>query len=450
MARAMMNFFKLLSAYTIIAIFSLSAILLLVILTRLVSKYKEERKDKAKQKPILVFMSITITAIVLFEISLLLVIVVCVQIILIDAHDLHQNIYWIDDAFYNSFEFMEYAIAICDTGAHLCVVFAFISRYHHTFHNNTIFYQDSGLVRALYICASILTAFACVIVILICIEHTIADIIILEIVWEVLVDFMCLWVLYLFLSKLYSLLKLSVQAHMESGRKTDFVKELIEATKASIEQSKSGGKKGYKSRSPEPKSMFSMTIDGMKVDPWPLKPAPNASRVDPSVVSRHMELTVTKAISDHEHTDNEHTDNEEQCQENRGMKGESAGMDLIGVMTKMTILVTFTVLVSVIGVIGNVFIEIQELKYIDKHDITTKALWADVLPVIDIVITSLMLYLQFNFTQTLYRKVLGRFDVWFLRQILKCIEFVWNGRDERTSSFLVETKSSKTLEKTVV
>eukprot|EP01084_Bolivina_argentea_P167925 291312_1 len=369
--------------------------------------------------------------------------------------------------------------------AHLCVVLVFLVRFQLTFHKNTVFNDRAHTIRWLYSCLAILTVFGIVIVILMCIEHTVTEIMILEIIWEILVDVMCLWLLWLFMSKLYQLLLLSLTSRIKTGvhTRSDLLRQIIEATKATITQSKSENSKSdsnkskrsgsgrKKKRKYEPKSQLTMTIDGLKVKPihsnksagskpGSVRSSP-AQSPEPDPVSMNTEyrsqgqteLTITtKALSDNDQTDNDQTDNEQTDNErvetqSSGTKGESAAIDLIGVMTKITLLVCFTVFVSVVGVIGNVYIEVQEMKYIEKHDIAVEEIWADILPITDVIITSLMLYLQFNFTHVTYRRIFGRLDVWFLSRCLGCVEWWWNrnitDNEEKTASFLYDTQSTK-------
>eukprot|EP01084_Bolivina_argentea_P047166 86903_1 len=192
------------------------------------------------------FLLISIIAVICFELTLLLVISVVVQIILIDAHALHEDANWIDHVYSESFEYTEYLIAIFDTLGHLCVILVFITRFQVVFSQNTLFQSQSKVITMLYTCLFVLFSVAVIIVILIALNHTVTEIIIIEVIWEVAVDFMCLWLLYLFISKLYQLLKLSLKAHIKDAivnPKKALIKQLIEATKATITESKSHSSK---------------------------------------------------------------------------------------------------------------------------------------------------------------------------------------------------------------
>eukprot|EP01084_Bolivina_argentea_P233435 393177_1 len=432
---------KLVSAYIVIAIFCLSATGLFAIIIHL-SCYFYEQLQKNKQKlHILLFILITIVSIILFELMLLLVIVVCVQISLMDT-------YAVSFISHNSHMQIEYVIAISDIIAHLCVIIVFIARFRRTFYNNKIFGDKYLLFCVLYICVAALAIFGVIIIVIMGIEHILYEehkhsvkLMLLENILDVLFHIMCLWILYLFIHKLYLLLKFSIQIHIKSGKKTDFLKELIEASKSNPNSSKHSTKEN---ETKSIKSINTMTIDGVqmqielkrRISPGP-SPAPSPS---PEPVCKNVELTITnKATSDHEHTDIENTDATYISE----TKGESATMDLIRSMSKMSVLVTLCVLMSILGAIGHTIIE---LKMDDDHHIDIDALWLEILHVVDFVVTSLMLYLQFNFTNKMYRFVLGGLDVWFLTNCLKLTKYVWQKKEtvDTTASILVETETNGT------
>eukprot|EP01083_Nonionella_stella_P068190 180841_1 len=119
--------------------------------------------------------------------------------------------------------------------------------------------------------------------------------------------------------------------------------------------------------------MNTMTIDGRMIHVTVnAKKHAHSSREaspDPST-SPHspVELTVTtKAVSDHDHSDMEHTDDGEHVVQMKAVdRVDSTAMDLIRVMTKMSVLVTVCVLVCILGAIGHVIIE---LTVVDHDDV---------------------------------------------------------------------------------
>eukprot|EP00483_Globobulimina_turgida_P004742 UN04751 len=108
-------------------------------------------------------------------------------------------------------------------------------------------------------------------------------------------------------------------------------------------------------------------------------------------------------------------------------------------MTKMTLLVVIAVLGSLLSMVGNIYIEIHELETIEKHTVDVQSIYAFLLPVIDVVLASLMLYLQFDFTKHVYARVCGKMDILF-------IEFCGDLLDNQiTNSKQQEMKSVKTV-----
>jgi len=75
--------------------------------------------------------------------------------------------------------------------------------------------------------------------------------------------------------------------------------------------------------------------------------------------------------------------------------------------------------VAVIGslftVIGNIYVQIHAMDHVEDDgtaDVT--AMWGFLLPAFDMTLASLTLYLQFDFTKTLYSKMCTKFDLLFL------------------------------------
>eukprot|EP01084_Bolivina_argentea_P161520 281166_1 len=144
-------------------------------------------------------------------------------------------------------------------------------------------------------------------------------------------------------------------------------------------------------------------------------PSPNPSpEPEPLTEIKDIELTMTKTAITHYSSKTLNKQSSVRSTRSQSSTDTSGAADLIGVMNKMGLLVGFAVICSILSLIGNVFIEVHELETIEKHDIDVQSIWAEILPLMDIVITSLMLYLQFNFADKVYRKLLGNVDVLLL------------------------------------
>eukprot|EP01083_Nonionella_stella_P032056 87732_1 len=440
-----MNVSTTVSVYTVLTIISISTIILLAIIIHLCRVYRQKSRLKNNQRQhIQFFLFITICAIILEELSLVLLIFVCIQSILLGGHVIHQDERWLDRFYHSSSECIETLIAVFDTTSHLGVILVFILRFDRTFNNNL--FANQKHITALCFCTLFLFIGAVVIVILMCIKQPEEHIVIAEIAWEISVHLLWLWILFLFVSKLYDLLKFSLQTHIDKdgdNNHSTLLKSIIEATKISHTNSKDRSNPTLKQSANSnksmnvPKSTMTMTIDGFKVEP-----TSRTKHASPPT-SRHGTPETSPAPS--MHSDGEQTDNEH----SQINAGESTAIELIGVMTKMTILVSFAALLSVCGAISHGYLEMKHIEHGAEHGMAVEALWPEIFHVFDAVISSLMLYLQFNFTHKIYRGLFGRLDAWFLTQCLRIMECVWNKRpkdEKHHESVLMETNTTKTSE----
>eukprot|EP01084_Bolivina_argentea_P129313 228385_1 len=449
---------RIISEYTIAAVIAVSSIIVLAVIIHLSCVYVQKRKEqKSKRNKIQFFLLLTIITLIFYELSLILLIVVFVQIILIDDHVMDQyhgqHVAVTHHVYYSSFESLEYLNAIFNETGHLGVMLVFVVRFHGTFYNSLLS-NNKRMITALYLSIFILFLAAILVLVMMLTKQSIEQILIVEFVWDIVVHTMWLWVLYLFISKLYSLLNMSLQSHTTDGKiHSSLIKSLIEATKISDNRHPNVASKN---KSNDPKSMYThtMIIDGIKVELNSTRnrcttpcTSRNASREtspeaspDPSVQSATVKTNATECQPSGCGSNTEHG----------GIEGQSAAMDLIGVMTKMTILVVFTVLISILCGIGCGVMEMKEMEqdHSGQDHVDTIALWSEIFPVIDSVFSCLMLYLQFNFTHKIYRFVFRRFDAWFLRNWLRVMEYLARRQltndDPKSASFLATTNTTTT------
>ena len=183
------------------------------------------------------FVAVTIIAILCFEVACSMIIYVVIQIILIKGHSFKN------DGYYQTFETMEYLIPVFENIAHLCVILVFLGRFQHTFSTGLYYSASSKLIWSLYTALSLLFLCAIGIIVTIIIYHNSHTIIAIEILWEVGVEIMCLVLLYLFISRLYHLLRMSMDTHLKSnGKSSDFFDELTKTIKQSIHSSQEKSK----------------------------------------------------------------------------------------------------------------------------------------------------------------------------------------------------------------
>eukprot|EP01084_Bolivina_argentea_P116090 206334_1 len=205
---------KIVSAYIILLVFVASALALVSAIAHLiyVANQKSKHQSKSKRetsnnKQILFLIILTVLGIISFFISIVLMIAVIFQIILLDAHHLPQDT--IIDAFYlTTSQVIGYLIVIFDQFGHLCMLSVFVVRLKMCF-TNSVFGYSQTLMRVIYSCLIALSVGSSVIIIQIITGVNAQHIIVSQIIWELLIEIMCIWLLYLFVSKLHCLLQIA-------------------------------------------------------------------------------------------------------------------------------------------------------------------------------------------------------------------------------------------------
>lgn len=360
----------------------------------------------------------------------------------------------------------------------------FIKRFEICF-ENSVFGYSKRFIRIVYGCLIFLTLFSLVIVIeIIRDDHDVYTIIISEIIWELMIEIMCLWLLYLFISKLYKLLQVTLNLSMNIKTQTKMsrfnelksnINSSIMETKLTSNRSHSNHSKSDKTKSDHSKdrklsvgnkskqSHYTSNGNSMAKDPEMtvntaydmenLEATKNGHKShiiqqhdhEPSYTmpTIHSNLEIRDRATSGNHmvmVDNATSDIESDLPCNHSdtrithhkKSYDPQIIDVVNVMNKMTLLVVISVLSSILSVVGNIFVEIHELETIQEHTADMGQTWGFMLPVIDVLITSSMLYLQFNFSQDLYSRVCLKCDIWFLRLCLNLNHF-WITRKNRKS-----------------
>ena len=470
------------SAYVTLGIFIVAAIILSCIIAHLVYVANRKCKKKSNLKSVMWFLIVTLIGIISFLLSLLCIIAVIIQLILIDAHKLHPESNEYHAVYYSMFEELEYMIAIFDCFGHLCMIAVFIARFKICF-ENSIFGYSKILIRSLYVILTILILFSLVIIgEIIRNDQDTFTIIISEIIWEILIEFLCLWLLYLFITKLYKLLKMTLSSsgnEMQHRHKSELslFNDLMDSMtprlesnrsrsqsasskKKSKSKSKSGNTKNDNKKSPEIRGIEyeKDDIPAMTIDNRPYEPASianSAYNMDNihSTERNKKQQTHSRVTIDDDHGEpmsftinpstiyhggsiaNNHLTEPDQLPKSTSLRSAHSSSydpqitELVNVMNKMTLLVLIAVLSSILSVIGNIFIEIHELTTIAQHTVDVESMYAFLLPVTDMIITSFMLYLQFNFTQNVYATMCYEADKWFLKICLKLHLWILQKKD---------------------
>ena len=370
---------KLWSAYAVLGVFSISALILIGIIIHLIYIAKRNRstrragaKNKKNNKQMLVMIWITLIGIISFEISLLLIISLVIQIIMMKINSDNINNNLLDKYYDSSFQIVQTFITIFDNFGHLAMITVFIIRLKRCF-KDSMFGFSKKLLRFLYGCLIILAIFSFGIDIQTAINsysnNDIVATIITQMVWEIFIECMDLCLLFLFISKLSQLIVISLNEDELSSIITHII----------------SSKKNRKPSIPEP-------TENVRVF---------------SIESETEKVNVNADTNTN--TKNEMTVDEQ----------EKQIIYLVNMMTKMTVLVIIAVFVSFISLIGNKIIKANELKIVKEHIPNIQQIWLFILPVMDMVITSIcLLYLPFNFTKKIYKKLCIKLDVLFLKRMI--------------------------------
>ena len=347
---------------------------------------------------VLFMINITLIGIISFFVSIVFIILLMLQLILTDGHKLKRDTNSLHEFYYSSFEEIEYMIVIFDAFGHLAMITVFVVRLRMCF-ANSIFGYSKKLIRFMYCCLIVLCAMSFVIIMEIINGQDPKTIIITEIIWELLIEFMCIWLLYLFVSKLQTLIKMALgtsrknlrltiscnisekirDRHDTEGSRNNSLRRLSRFSRTSLDVDRRRDK-STKERSPSAQP----TAPNSPAPPPP-PPSPSASAKSGKGKKKKPNQTV---LND---------------------------QNLVNVMTKMTLLVVIAVFGSILSIIGNIYIEIDEIENIEKHTASLDAMWVFLLPVIDMILASFMLYLQFDFTKHVYKKLCTKMDIIFLQ-----------------------------------
>ena len=343
--------------YVLLSLFIIAALLVLSTIIHLT--YVALQKVKKSKNHIVFMIAITLFGIISFFVSISFIIVVCIQMIMIYSDKLDE----IDPIF-------ETLILIFDQFGHLSMITVFIIRFKMCF-IGSVFGYSKNLMRILYICL-ILLAFGSAVIIMQTVNKMDHEtIMISSIIWELLIEAQTLWLLYLFVSKLRILIKNSLGTSRKNLRLT------ISYTIS--EKEKSRNSRTFRmststNKAPNRSGIRSPRSPSSKKDPKSPSPSPPVSK---SHSIRKPSQTVLN------------------------------NQNLVNVMTKMTLLVLVCVCGSMTSMIGNIYVEIFNVSQQTK-------MWVYLLPVIDMILSSFMLYLQFDFTKAIYARICGKFDIYFI------------------------------------
>lgn len=423
------------TAFSVLFVFSSFELVLIGIIIHLIYIAKRNRSshgakttNKENKKRMLIMIWITLIGIISFAISLLLIIFVVIEIITIQ----YYNISLLNTYYYSSFETIHIFITLFDDFGHLAMISVFVIRLKRFF-KNSMFGYSKILLRSIYCCLFILASFAFGILIQIAViqiaNHSHADedivsIIITNHVWEILIQLMELWLLYLYISKLSQLIVMSLNEDELHG----IIKLISSKNKTSTNA------KAQTPPLPNPNMtrkdrVFSVESDVRREQNENAGAHHNVTHItgNNSYNTAHQ-LSIAHTLANPDLV-TKHRDGTGNAGDNYKNEPVVNNVDdkqiiyLVSIMTKMTVLVMIAVIVSLTGLIGNILIEVNELQTIKEHTPNREQIWLLILPVMDQVITSIcLLYLQFNFTNGIYSILCSKLDKLCLRIIGKILQ----------------------------
>eukprot|EP01084_Bolivina_argentea_P184277 317851_1 len=378
--------------YVLLSIFGISALILLGTITHLICvairNHQNRFRDNTNSKTVNFIIALTLIGIISFLISLSLIIALLIEIILIDRYDIH----------YETLKNMECIIVLFDQFGHLAMITIFIIRLKMCFSNSILGYSKR-LLRSMYICLLTLTSMSFAIIIQLAHKNrNNYAIIISEILWEIFIEILCLWLLYLFVSKLSDLIVMAlglseldvIITHLISNRNLTDMSTTGSHNNVSI--------KNTSKRSSKHKSSIS------------------------EIVVAHKKMS----------------DPRQKISYNFDTHYDSQIIYLINIITKMSVLVIMAVSGSIISTIGTLFIEIYQL---NNYETNLNTIWAFLFPVSDMIITSIcLLYLQFNFTQNTYSSMCTKIDVLFLRCVGNALNMVMKRSIDKDNMIPIEAE----------
>jgi len=366
--------FATVSAYTVLILISLTAILLFFIITHLISIAKLHQNDpmippKMKRKKVFL-LSLTIIGVICFECSIILMAVLLLQLILIDSRALHLSKY----------QQLDYLIFIFDAMGHIVILYAFSTRFEYCF-QGTLSNYNRRFILILRCLLLIMVFFSFGVVALMLLKSaSTVFIFALDMTAEIALQIVALSLFYLFIIHSYHLITMSFP---KSTQFRDFVRHLHE--KYELREIES---------LPAPNMpSLAITIDGM--------PATAVKAVRKAQTSHEDELKVPIA--------------------RWSAPGHSDPVDLVHVMNRKMLLAAMVIVCIIFNVFVITFLQLQ--RYDKLRD--AQAIWVFMLIVFDMLVTALSMYLQFTFNHRVYWKLCSKVDLVLVKFALKLLKCCW-------------------------
>jgi len=346
---------------------------------------------------------VTIVGIIAFELCLLLLVALLIEMLL------HKHI--------TVLHALKYGLTLLDNLGHLAMVTVFIFRLKMCYEANSLFGYNKFLLRAIYVCFVVLTAIAAFLHFEMATAHNqrmFLIVMVCELAWELLVELMCLVLFYLFVSKLSELICLSL-TEAELADMLSYVSVRRNQSECH-EPSTHASQINYRT---------DMDTGGGGNDTDAEMEYIADHRFSVSVVSEVLQSRGRKTSADVQTA-------------SAVIEHDVQIIYLINVITKMSVLVSLAVSSSVLSVAASIYFQCQQLNVVHHgmsaltaieldhdtatlytyHSISMQWIWALLLPAVDIMMTAVcLLYLQFNYTNRVYGVLCARVDVCFLKAV---------------------------------
>ena len=425
-------------AYSVLCFVSIVLLILFSITCHLIKFVCTERsRAREEHQQVISFAITTFLGLLAFEISLLFIITVTIELLCADSN--HDSVVAssMHDVVYHIHSELEYLIPLFDALGHIFILIVLIKRFQISF-TNTIFGDFSKIIRFMKLFVAFSTIMTITIVIAIIFVDNSPVIMSLEIIWEISIEIMCLWLLYLFVTKLFVLLSWSLKCVNPLMSDLSLFRDFQDSMGPKLEKrrsvrsvTKSGESPGISRRNSRSRTRSRSThrmqhsqhstattaTHSTNISITGMTPTVSNSGSTPSTHSSHSNHS-NVAIKTLEPPPPPPVD--AQTQQN---------MELLNVMIKLTVLIMVCVFTSVLSVFGNITLEMRwidpEFNDLDGSTMDIRTVTLYLLPTVDILITSLMVYLQFNFAETVYLKMCGKMDLcclrcglWFVRKVV--------------------------------
>jgi len=365
--------------YVVLSLMFVVATILCLIIVHIFGITKQHQNNPliptpAKRKKVML-LRLTIVGCICFEISIVLMVILLLELVLID-HNIPLP----------TLNELEYIIFILDAIGHITIIYAFSARFEWCFAGtlSPSYKRFVLLVR----CVLFLLVLFCMVILgfMITKQSSSTFIFTLDMVVEMVLNILALSLFYVFVAHSYRLITMSFP---KTNQFRDFIHHLADKYQL----------KKLATYTANTGKQLAMTIDGIPV------------------------LPIRGVKKKESQPDEEQKDVLEEAQSSWVVPGHSDPNDLVNVMSRKMLLATMVLICSALNMI--VIISMELLRSDRERLRDAQTIWVCMLIVFDMLVTALMLYLQFTFNHELYWRLCRRLDLWWMKVVLKLVKCCW-------------------------